>query len=726
MDKNAAAQYLDRIYAGQTGHVAVAYKDKGASWNERSFAWPADKGKLLAWAEIHKDANVFVCPALRNASDTRKKGDMQPSRWLWADVDWQGVPADRRDEVRARIAELGAFTVASGTGDNVHVYVELNQRVPHDQFVKLNTGLRDYLYADNKQADNSLLRLPGTTNWKTDKGSSVRENSRRDVVTFAPGVLMKRRAFRDAKVPVDVDASDWSLVDVSDLGLPRRVLRMTKMATDEAVGRYGARNRAVYAVTKELYRRGLDADQIHTLMDKFPAALDKAAEENGYDRHHDIDRAIARVRQAEDEQEIEEKVNEIFGEEGFEEVDAEESRAETIAEGVEKELLRRTIRREADMAEAERGFTGPPDDVSWSLSDALNAPPRPIPYLIGGYEDGNEKHKGLAGAKHNVVITAQYKTGKTIFVTGTLARSLIDGEPFLGRYPVHVPDGGTVVGHWNCEMDPTEMLDDYIRPVGIQNTHNLHVTNLRGYSVNILSDQGKAWAVEWLKTRQVKVWTIDSFARVARMAGVSEKDNDEVMNLLMRLDEIKVEAGCDALFLIAHTGRAEMEEGKERARGATAIDDWADARWIIVKEGDTRLLSAEGRSVALAATAMLFDKETMRYELAYGGRAEIKANGAVQAIVKAVKDNDGIPQAELYKLMGADPYKMGRRVVDHNVTEAAEAGFIRVERTKRPGGGRAVVKHFLVGRVEGDRTQNATPRDIDMRGVMVRRSRRGS
>jgi hypothetical protein len=725
VDKRAAGQYLDRIFAGKTGYVAVAYKDKGQSWQECQFQWPAEKAKLIGWAEVHQDANVFVCPALRRSGHTRRKGDMEPSRWLWADVDWQGVPADRQQDVKDRISELSSFTVASGTGDNVHVYVELNQPVEHAEFIKLNTGLRDYLYADNKQADNSLLRLPGTTNWKTDAGSPVRENSQ-NAKTIAPASLMKRRVFRDAKVLAEAEALDWEFIEVE--GLPRRMRSLVEMPVAEAEARYGSRYKAVWAITGELHKRGLGADEIHSLMDKFPAALDKMAEENGYDVHRDVDKRILwdRSKSIQVDDDVAEDAGDIF-----EEMSEDEVKDSLVNEGVEKELLRRAIRRAADMAEAERTFTGPPDDVSWSLSDALNTPPRPVPYLIAGYESGEAKHKGLAGAKHNVVITAQYKTGKTIFVTGTLARSLCDGVPFLDRYPVNVPDGGTVVGHWNCEMDPAEMLDDYIRPVGIHNAHNLHVANLRGYSVNILSDQGKAWAVSWLKERQVKVWTIDSFARVARMAGVSEKDNDEVMALLMRLDEIKVEAECDALFLITHTGRAEMEEGKERARGATAIDDWADARWIMTKMDDTRFLAVEGRSVAMSTTSLHFDNEKMRYEMGYGNKADVKADGATQAIVKVVRDNPGITQAGLWKILGGEPFKMGRRVVTSHVEEAESAGFVVVKKGPRPGGGRAIVTHWLAGEEGGDdavkdRRKAATPGVVDLRGVTVRQSRRRS
>src|ERR1041384_1192524 len=128
MDKRAAGQYLDQLFGKRTGYVAAAYKDGGESWQECQFAWPADRAKLLGWAEAHADANVFVCPALRRDAHTRKKGDMQPTSWLWADVDMQNVPEEKRADVEARISSLGTLVVHSGSGDNRHVYVNLGTR----------------------------------------------------------------------------------------------------------------------------------------------------------------------------------------------------------------------------------------------------------------------------------------------------------------------------------------------------------------------------------------------------------------------------------------------------------------------------------------------------------------------------------------------------------------------------------------------------------------------
>lgn len=711
MDKRAAGQYLTKLFGKGQGHVAVAYKDKGESWQECTFEYPAERTKLIAWADIHKDANIFICPALRKGRN-RVKGDMAATRWLWADVDWDKVPDDKYAEVQRRIAEVGTLVIGSGSGENAHVYVQLNRQVTPAEHYRLNTGLKDYLYADAKHADNSLLRLPGTTNWKTDAGSAVAIRTTGDVQSV--DYLMEKRTFQRVKASIGaaVDGGNWTKVDVSHL--PRRIRAMAEMPVEEAKAKYRKRHLAVWGVTGELHKRGLDADQIHSLMDQFPAGVDKNDEEhNGYDLHRDIDKRLIYDRAnglgIEDDDEVEDDTGDVF-----EEMSVEEVTDALVAEGVQKELLRRAIRKAADVTEAERGWVGPPDDVSWSLTDALSNPPEPLPYLIDG----------LAGKKHNVVITAQYKTGKTAFTMGAIARSLADGMDFLDHFPVHTPSGGVRVGHWNCEMDPAEMINDYIRPVGIENTDNLVVANLRGHRVNILTPLGKQWAVDWLVKYGIKVWTIDSFARLARMAGVSEKDNDEVMSLLMALDEIKVEADIDVLFLITHTGRAEMEEGKERARGATAIDDWADARWVMVKVDNARTLRVEGRGVAMPETTLLYDEETKRSVLGFGGRAEIKADAGKDTVVRVVKENPGIAKTALKTLLKT--VGIGTRAADVFIEEAIEGNFIET-REEPSGRGKPALCHYLTGSLKGtDRHMRATDRVVDLRGAGRRPVRRRS
>jgi hypothetical protein len=716
VDKRAAGQYLNSLFSDNKGYVAVAYKPKDSKgWHEEQFSWPDGRTALLSWAQAHRNDNVFICPSLRRDPQTRKKGDMQPTKWLWADVDWQGVPADKVAEVQRRITELGTLTVSSGSNNNAHVYVELDHPVPHAEFIKLNTGLRDYLYGDNKQADNSLLRLPGTTNWKTEAGQPVAIRKGNDK-TQGVASLMRKRAFRDAKVIVDTEATEWDFVEVQ--GLPRRIQSKVNMPVEEARGIYGKRHAAVWAVTKDLIKYNLDPDEIHSIMHNFPPALDKMAEENGYDVHRDVDKCLAAHRVVKEahpdltDDQVDEVLQELTDDEQKELV-----RDELIARA-NRIAFEDQARQLARQMEAERTWVAPPDDVSWSLTDVLTDPPPPAQYLIGIPDGGN---KGLCGVKHNVVITAQYKTGKTKFVIATIAKALADGTDFMGQVPVHTPPGGVVVGHWNCEMDAAEIASEYVIPAGFANPHNMVGANLRGHRVNLLTPQGKRWAVQWLRDRKVKVWTIDSLARLARMANVSEKDNDEMFDLLMALDEVKIEAEVDVIFLITHTGRVVQEEGKERARGATAIDDWADARWVMTNEGGVRFLAVDGRGVGMNAAPLIYDEETGHSEKGFGGREEVKADGAIETIARIVKDQPGITQKALQDALRG---KMSARVVMHTIEEAVEAGKVEI-REDHGGRGRPAKRHYLASYEPptGDRMMKATPRDLDMRDVRTRGGR---
>lgn len=714
MDKRAAEQYLNQIFGTNRGYVAVAYKDTEASWQDSQFAWPADKAKLLGWAEIHQDANVFICPALRKDAHTRKKGDLVPTKWLWADVDWQGVPESKRAEVKQRIAELGTLVVASGTGDNAHVYVELTRPVDAAQHAKLNTGLRDYLYGDNKQADNSLLRLPGTMNWKTDRGSmvSLREGNGKK---HSSAVLLKRRAFRDAKVVTDdIVPTDWVLTEVE--GLSRRMKARLAMPVDEARARYGNRHNAVNGMVKDLHRAGFDSDQIHSLMNKFPAGLHKMADENGYDFHLDIDRCLARIIA------IEEEVQEILNddEEDMPLVSDEQYNREKLNEGVDKELFRRAVKRAADQAEATQGHTEPPPDASVSLSDALSAPPAPVQWLI----------EGLCSAEANVVITGQYKSGKTKLMLASLVTALADNEPFLGSKPVHVPHTGAVVGHWNLEMSALDLIDKYLRPAGIKNPHNVHLANWRGYKLNILTDMGRDSAVEWLKSRNVQVWTLDSWTALCRMCGVDPNSGVEVSQLLGRIDEIKQLAGVKVFFFLAHTARSSSEADKPGTRGASELDDHVDSRWMFtVDRSDVRFLQAEGRDTQMPAISLDFDEETGRSVIGAVTRQSAASDGWVQTIASILQAmrGRGLNKISLVRKM-KEVRTVGNRQAENYIAEAVDSGIVEVKEVPRVGGGRAEKLHYLAGfeKPEGDPVRKATPGMVNLAGVRMAAKTRAS
>ncbi|MGH3339732.1 MAG: hypothetical protein ACRDPL_13005 [Propionibacteriaceae bacterium] len=57
------------------------------------------------------------------------------------------------------------------------------------------------------------------------------------------------------------------------------------------------------------------------------------------------------------------------------------------------------------------------------------------------------------------------------------------------------------------------------------------------------------------------------------------------------IDEIKKQTEFTEQFITtAHTGRAKLAEGDERASGATPLDDWVGSRMVMTREGENRFL----------------------------------------------------------------------------------------------------------------------------------------
>lgn len=615
-----AEQYLGLLFGEHRGYVAVAAKNgSGGAWSEQVFLWPDDRVLLLSWARANAKGDVFICPALRRTKG-RTKNDGAHLEWLWADVDWQDVPVDRVAEVQRRIAKTATFTVASGSGDNVHVYVHMDRTQSLDVWRRLNAGLRAYLCADAKHTDNALLRLPGTINHKPNGGAvSLSTVGNR---TVSAATLLKHKDWQGIVI-ADSGVNDgaYDKTDITHLW-KGEIKRRCSMDVDEGIGRYGTRHGAVYQVASWLSKKGLTADQIHTLMANFPPGIDKEETERGYSLHVDIARCLSANPTVE--------AIEVVEESAFEVVDDDEP-DDSLMESARKRMRNLDVESLARQMIAQRAFTPPPDDVSYTWAQRLATPRPPVQFAVAD----------IAAVGQNVTITGQYKAGKTLLGVN-LIRSLVDGEPFLGEFKTN-GGGSARLGFWSLEMSMTD-LDAYVEPMGITDdgAGRLAVLSGRGYGVNIMTDVGRQWAVNWLKQWGCNTWVIDSHARMCRMAGVDENDNGQVLGLLHRLDEIKEMAGIGELFYLVHTGRGEMAEGRERARGATVIDDWADARWVLTRQGTVRFLAVEGRSVKdMTARSLDYEPETGRMTLGSHDPVSAKVDGLTALIVSLVTDHPG-------------------------------------------------------------------------------------
>lgn len=296
-----------------------------------------------------------------------------------------------------------------------------------------------------------------------------------------------------------------------------------------------------------------------------------------------------------------------------------------------RERARRAALADVDQEEALQSARWP--DEHDSLADELELPRRERTYRI----------ESVFPTGGNTILTAQFKTGKTTMVNHVV-HCLADGVPFLDRYSVRPVSGR--VGVFNYEVDE-DQYRDWLRDVGVRNTRQVSLLHLRGYRLSLLIRHHEDRVVDWLKRHEIEVWILDPYARA--LAGVDENDNSGVGRFLDTLDVIKSRAGVQELLMPAHTGRAELAPGEERARGAARIDDWPDARWLLTREKDTdrRFLKCTGRDVEEPEQALAYDPETRALRSVGGSRATTRRLGLEEELLAFIGANPGLGTNEL-------------------------------------------------------------------------------
>jgi hypothetical protein len=295
---------------------------------------------------------------------------------------------------------------------------------------------------------------------------------------------------------------------------------------------------------------------------------------------------------------------------------------------VHYELVQLRARHDAKVAHqaelAARNFRAPA--YTRTLTEELLIPDEPVRYAI-------EEILPVGG---NALLAAQFKAGKTTLITNLL-RAYADHEPFLGRFNVTPGDGRIAV--FNYELSPSQYRG-WLRESGIRNTDRVAVLHLRGYRLPITAPSVEDWVVNWLIEQECSAWIVDPFARAA--TGTDENSNTEVGVWLDTFDVIKQRAGISEAILPTHTGRAEQEQGQERARGATRLDDWADVRWLLSRNDEQqRFFRATGRDVELEEELLTYDPLTRSLTFGGGDRRTVKSRALEQAVLDYINANPG-------------------------------------------------------------------------------------
>ncbi|MGH3672711.1 MAG: hypothetical protein ACRDSH_19110, partial [Pseudonocardiaceae bacterium] len=172
-EAHQTVRWVDAMWGERTGWAVVAYgigphRDANGKYRHRSFdqhfyRWPGQRGALLndVARELATSAvDIYVAPHLR-ASEKRTKHTALPPLWLHADID--GNVGDPQ-----LWNQLDPIRVQSGTPGHEHGYIALSRPLDLPTWDRLQRALRDRLGGDtdSKIADNDMLRVPGTLNYK--------------------------------------------------------------------------------------------------------------------------------------------------------------------------------------------------------------------------------------------------------------------------------------------------------------------------------------------------------------------------------------------------------------------------------------------------------------------------------------------------------------------------------------------------------------------------------
>jgi RecA-family ATPase len=278
----------------------------------------------------------------------------------------------------------------------------------------------------------------------------------------------------------------------------------------------------------------------------------------------------------------------------------------------------------------------------------------------------------------NTLLVAEKKAGKTTLALN-LVRALVDEEPFLGHFETRPLTGR--VAFLNYELD-AEMFREWARDLGIQRVKKVaHPIHIRGRTLRFWEPRTAARLTRWLRLNNVEFLIIDPAARAWNGLVDNENDNAQVGRFIDALDAIKRRSGVRDLLLTTHTGRARQEDGQERSRGATRLEDWMDAGWYLTKDhSGRRSLRAIGRDVDVDALDLEYASGSRHIATTGHTRSMRREHNGIQQVVEALAPWEGTAPttSELSKTMTGDQNRRSKWI------KAAEReGYIKRTRDGR-------------------------------------------
>lgn len=260
-----------------------------------------------------------------------------------------------------------------------------------------------------------------------------------------------------------------------------------------------------------------------------------------------------------------------------------------------------------------------------------------------------------------VILSAPAKAGKSTMI-GNVIRSLVDGTPFLDRFPVKAlgtfpeidydDETGEPCGideEYDDTLDPQSVLliDTELSPtmlrrwlddqgISPEGRERVKVLSLRGRGLDLADEKVYERFTNAIIDSHAKIVILDPLGPILRAAGRDENRSADLGPVLAALDQAMRDCGV-ALLLVHHHGHS-----GERARGASLLRDWPDAEWIMTTDGERRALSMRGRDVELPETVLAYDRETRHLTLGEGDRQSTAVVHRAGIVVEILTETPGL------------------------------------------------------------------------------------
>lgn len=364
--------------------------------------------------------------------------------------------------------------------------------------------------------------------------------------------------------------------------------------------------------------------------------------------------------------------------------EAHPEREARISEEIERQRVIREARRR--LAAEEGGPSPPPEIVT--LAALLAEPDPPVTWRIHGWQP----------VETRVMLAAARKSGKTT-LSGSLVRSLVDGDAWLGRDAV-VPIAGTVA------IIDTEMsrgqLRAWLRAQRIRHAERVLVVPLRGQAstIDLCDGETRARWAAWLRAHAVRYLVVDCLRPILDAIGLDE--SRESGRYLVALDGLLRDAGIPEACVVHHMGHT-----GERSRGDSRLRDWPDVEWRLVREdadddASPRYLSAYGRDVDQPEARLEYDPLGRRLTVAGGTRQDARVEGALAVVLDVLAASTEALSARAIE-RALDETDHGRAAIRAAIRAGVEAGRITTET-----GPRRAILHRAASQCAGVRRECAS------------------